>query len=147
MSNSAPTGGPQSGAAAAGSDDGNLAVVLDSDAKEAQIGLASGEVCIPLAEVKWARRVLENGLGPSVSKVAGDERVGDLGNRRAKPVLEHAARPFHFGERDAPCSPDARPICASLASESSTTARFQSYRPSGGGTALRAACQSAPSST
>jgi penicillin-binding protein 1A len=59
--------------------DWSLAVVLAADAKEAHIGLAGGgEGRIPLAQVKWARRVLEDGLGPSVGKVSDALSPGDV---------------------------------------------------------------------
>ncbi len=56
-----------------------LAVVLDADSKQAQIGLSGGATGqIPLAEVKWARRVREDGLGPSVGKVSDALQPGDV---------------------------------------------------------------------
>src|SRR5690606_33231964 len=57
----------------------SLAVVLAADAKEAHVGLADGtEGRIPLTEVKWARRVLDDGLGPSVGKVSDALAPGDV---------------------------------------------------------------------
>ncbi len=56
-----------------------LAIVLAADGKEAQVGLAGGgEGRIPLAEVKWARRVLEDGMGPAVGKVSDALTPGDV---------------------------------------------------------------------
>jgi len=57
----------------------SLAVVLAADGKEARIGLADGgEGRIPLAQVKWARRVLEDGIGPSVGEVSDALSPGDV---------------------------------------------------------------------
>jgi penicillin-binding protein 1A len=79
-----------------------LAVVLDSGAEEARIGLSTGaEGRLPLGEVKWARRVLPEGLGPGVGKVSdalvpGDvipvEAVAADGEGNAYPEGTHALR-------------------------------------------------------
>ncbi len=63
----------------AGMRDWQLAVVLEAGAEEARIGLGEGaEGRLPLAEVKWARRQLENGLGPSVGAVSDALTPGDV---------------------------------------------------------------------
>lgn len=59
--------------------DWRLAVVLEAGAGEARIGFADGtEGSLPLTEVKWARRQLENGLGPAVKAVSDALTPGDV---------------------------------------------------------------------
>jgi penicillin-binding protein 1A len=64
----------------AGAEDWRLAAVLETDAQGARIGLGDGSRgVIPAAELRWARRQLEdNRLGPEIRQPGDALKVGDV---------------------------------------------------------------------